>query len=590
MSATCLIFVALACLLPSSRAIAAQATRTGPPCTAECDIAGGEAYDLSAMLGSDWKASEPMQIVLMFDLSAGRTFRIDYGDNMYVAFGSKHARLIAGDTPRIQTMLRYRPEARYVALSLNLALDKRVEVQLAQGDAAMRLVDASPIVSLPWPKTSGDILSIQKMDVPQDRGVALRLTKFVFRQSASATPHTRRSRGANCDAGPALFTVINRIFQLCENSPITLETPATRAGEPVFRLTHVISHDQNPMAVMAAAGVCGVPPDGVPASRTRRDTVPSLACLSRATLIVTLYQILFPEQWNLEHFTRIIDHILAHGSVGASVANTNDANTLVSVVQQQTSATDTRRADALEAYHHATAALAPPLVVSPLPSAAPCTTAGSSGMATADLPGRNAAIGRYELYLAAFTPTAVLPRVRQQNALITSTTPFEFTVVDTDDMAQLREIITFTGAWMAEYDRLDALHKRRCSMNPRDPVSAYVRFAAPSIAHNIFEDAHGGTSDGTVFIVVRFGGRPVSILEGQLQGDGTASIVYSLSAPENVFDPLHEGAIRGAGNFALQQFLTYAKARGIRTVTSDVITEPSALLKQKAGFRHFSEL
>lgn len=201
---------------------------------------------------------------------------------------------------------------------------------------------------------------------------------------------------------------------------------------------------------------------------------------------------------------------------------------------------------------------------------------------------RTAMVGQYAFDLAAYTPRTIVPRIRQHGTWVESGT-FTHTIVDTDDFAALVEIINTTDAWHKRYSAYARTMPRSGLIPCAERQRQDMLRAAVSIAFNINGDAHGGTSDGTVFVVVRHGGVIVSIQQGrrgtERDGDSdTMRIIDSLSAPDNVITPDAEGALRGAGAYALQQLLEYSRAHGLQRVTSTAITEPSALVKVDAGF------
>lgn len=585
--------------------VAALVAALGLSAPASAGAPASRTIDLSSGYGTAWTDPQPKQLLLAFDLSAGRVFRLDYGDDVQIVFGERHVSLIAGNPRRIQTHVRYLPETRYIAMAMSVGEGLPTSLQLVESDAARGYLRSSPIVSLPifsLPIFSlpsaipSQRLSMYVPDTPSNRTPPL-LTDTILRPAGDAhLPAHRPRRHIACDAAPELIHVVNYFLGLCGRAAQPVLAPSAPAGDtlPPARLVRVVANGRNPMGLMAGAHACGFPLDYAVAPRMKRDTVPSLACLSRATLIVTLYQALFPRQWDLAHFTRMIDNVLGGGGIGEPVPDARDATAFVGAVLQQTGTADTRRADALNAFHRANAALgtfgawspstSPSTSASTSPStpAARCTAAPSANLAPDVARARAAAIGRYEIDLTGYTPRTIVPRIRRYGNWVESGA-FTHTIVDTDDMAALREIIDTTGAWHARY----AAHEQSLSwVRSADCAEARrqrLAYIATSIAFNINNDAHGGTSDGTVFVVVRHAGAIVSIQQAQRQRDAM-HIVDSLSAPDNVIAPNAEGALRGAGAYALQQLFEYSRSHGLRRVTSDAITEPSALLKTQAGF------
>ena len=90
-----------------------------------------------------------------------------------------------------------------------------------------------------------------------------------------------------------------------------------------------------------------------------------------------------------------------------------------------------------------------------------------------------------------------------------------------------------------------------------------------------------------LFVVVRLEGEIVSVL-GAAKGDTNDEfyIDVSVSAPRNVLTPNAEGNIRGAGTAAVHELARYLKEKGVKTLRSTVISQPSARVKMKLGFKH----
>lgn len=95
------------------------------------------------------------------------------------------------------------------------------------------------------------------------------------------------------------------------------------------------------------------------------------------------------------------------------------------------------------------------------------------------------------------------------------------------------------------------------------------------------------TSNDYLFVVVRLEGEIVSVL-GAAKGNATDEfyIDVSVSAPRNVLTPNAEGNIRGAGTAAVHELARYLKENGVKPLRSSVISQPSARIKMKLGFKH----
>ncbi|HDL6961098.1 TPA: GNAT family N-acetyltransferase [Yersinia enterocolitica] len=97
-----------------------------------------------------------------------------------------------------------------------------------------------------------------------------------------------------------------------------------------------------------------------------------------------------------------------------------------------------------------------------------------------------------------------------------------------------------------------------------------------------------GSSSGYLFVVVQLNGETVSVL-GASEGRDAGEEYYidvSVSKPRNVLTPNAEGNVRGAGTAAVHELARYLKQKGVKTLRSNVISQPSARVKSKLGFIH----
>ncbi|CND40919.1 beta-gamma-crystallin [Yersinia pseudotuberculosis] len=67
-------------------------------------------------------------------------------------------------------------------------------------------------------------------------------------------------------------------------------------------------------------------------------------------------------------------------------------------------------------------------------------------------------------------------------------------------------------------------------------------------------------------------------------------VAGSLTNPDYVITPNAEGAVRGAGTAAIRALADHFKRKGKISLVSSVISQPSAIVKKKVGFRFIEEL
>lgn len=91
-------------------------------------------------------------------------------------------------------------------------------------------------------------------------------------------------------------------------------------------------------------------------------------------------------------------------------------------------------------------------------------------------------------------------------------------------------------------------------------------------------------------MVVRFQGEIISIvLADRFNNRNKVELVASSTQPDYVLMPHREGTVRGAGTAVVNALAQYLKEQGAITLFSEVISQPSARVKQKVGFHFKSE-
>lgn len=95
---------------------------------------------------------------------------------------------------------------------------------------------------------------------------------------------------------------------------------------------------------------------------------------------------------------------------------------------------------------------------------------------------------------------------------------------------------------------------------------------------------------GEIYVIVKFQGRVIAIvLADRFNSHNEVELVASATLPDYVLFPNREGTVRGAGTAAVRELSRYLQQQGARTLYSEVISQPSARVKQKVGFNFKSE-
>lgn len=610
-----------------------QVAHTRIPCRRDCFLPAGEAYDLPAIFGTGWRADARMRVLLTFDIDGARYFSINVGPVRIrftpgqVAWSADGRRAA---TRRAGTHL-YDARTRYVALALEIRPRRALAWQLAEFDGARQYVGvvAAPRI-FPAGGGSADILSIRNERPGAPGGAAPKLVEAIF---AGARGGHRTPRGANCDRLPTVLTVLSHALGLCQPPPYDARALQASTRGVGMSPTRTLGNGHNPMAVHAAARLCRRAPESMLNPRMRRGGASASDCIYRTATIISLYQALFGGLWDIGHFTTIIGNILRDGTTGYAVADAARERELIAAVLRRDEDARQQRDRALHAFHAANALYGVSLAgaidleipaleaaMAPPRPAASCSAAGSAGDAwwdrtappssppaqraqpwqrprlappspTALAAAMHGALGIYELDLTTYTPRTVTPRVMHGGRAEAVQEPFTVEIVAADDGPALRRLGALMGEWELQYsDVRDSDEEESPSCGAVDAY--FLAATGQSLAMTIQETARTGPQPGTVLLVVSLKGRPMAVLEGVIPLDGSdaASVDAVLSAPANVLRPSANGAVRGAGSFALHRFLEMAHARGVRTVRTDAITHPSALVKARAGFRFVEEL
>ncbi|EEQ16668.1 GCN5-related N-acetyltransferase [Yersinia frederiksenii ATCC 33641] len=95
---------------------------------------------------------------------------------------------------------------------------------------------------------------------------------------------------------------------------------------------------------------------------------------------------------------------------------------------------------------------------------------------------------------------------------------------------------------------------------------------------------------GEIYVVIKLHGRIIAIiLADRFNSQSEVELVASATLPDYVLFPEREGTVRGAGTAAVSELARYLQRQGARTLFSEVISHPSARVKQKLGFNFKNE-
>ncbi|CAG9181378.1 hypothetical protein [Cupriavidus pampae] len=579
----------------------AQIARISIRCRTDCAIPEADAYDLPAQFSDAWTnfSHGHPQLGMTFRIDAEARAIIEFGNGLYIQLMHTGAVITTFWPHHHLAALSSHHTARYITVAMEFRPGQGFDVQLIRSDADRRYIDATLIHTLPWPTGLDQVISVRNVFSP----------RALIRADLSVNtvdPLDRVTRDATCHRQPVL-AVGNAFLRGCAQAGVTespvpvAQIPAPPADlNPPATLVRTFADAGNPLAVAAASRLCRVSMDQIFNARPMRGVPNWSACVSRTTLIISLYQTMFPDRWNLEQFSNIVRDALDHGHMPDSVQGTLPATQFVNAVRERVSGVDRRYEDAIAAFHQANVLHAYSLARNmdmlaalehPSEEHAPdCAALAGSSEAIART--QRGMIGEYLLDLTAYISRTVTPRVWRQGALHDSPEPFTFVHAGPQDMELLVSIRALMQNWSDTYLRefsatvpLDVPPTEVCSAaSPQ--ANLVLAMSGASIANGIEEATHEAET-GSHFVVVSFQGSPVAVLYGKIppHGEFVAESRFLVSAPRSVLERHAEGAVRGAGLAASDAFVRHAASRGMTAVRAYAVTAPSVAIKHRMGYR-----
>ncbi|HEN3480775.1 TPA: peptidase inhibitor family I36 protein [Yersinia enterocolitica] len=419
------------------------------------------------------------------------------------------------------------------------------------------------------------------------------------------------------------------------NSPIEFEVPlATPNSEVEGRLTHItINMQGRSLTVPAAARACNVSvKDQILPHllRQRRDIIPY--CVDWTLNILTDFTLLFGDSvdtWNADNFGRVIERILREGNTGYDASNSEPERRLIENVRTHVAGNADNMIHIKTAFNFSQLSYAdymqhqtpqqivpPPAIIQQYP------------------------LGRYELALQNFHLVETVPRIRREGQwvndpdlqfevelisgvtaetqsarlavlpvieewrqtyyqakkqLLMSTTSGKVTDMpfDEDDTSS-ETVIEIAAAATVETDSVietatATATETASRLEVVTSIEATTTIEAACLVSDVAQSWLRSSRDDYIYVIVRLAGRVISITMAIDINEYDSGIAGSLSHPDYVLHPAAEGTIRGAGTAAIKALANYLKVKGRRSLISDVISEPSAIVKKKVGFKFVEE-
>ncbi|MFA3779942.1 peptidase inhibitor family I36 protein [Yersinia sp. 1652 StPb PI] len=361
--------------------------------------------------------------------------------------------------------------------------------------------------------------------------------------------------------------------------------------EAVGILTQINS-DMNgkSLTVPASALACKVSmkDEVLPHLRFRRQLIPP--CIDWTLSILTDFTMLFGDSldsWNAENFGRVIERIISAGDTGYAASDTvTDARFIESV--QLYVANNIDNAILLKtAFDFSQLSYADYLYRNVLDSSAEIPQVAQI------LPQ-----GRYELALQNFQFVETIPR-RRENSQWLEQPEMHFDIeiisgVTENSLSARHNILPYIEEWERVYSRAWHTLKTETDIESIDNPNVYkgmdAVISASSLVSDVVQSWLRTARDDYIYVIVRLSGVVISITLAVDINEFDVGVAGSLTDPAYVLYPMAEGTIRGAGTAAIRALADYLAKKGKRALVSDVISQPSAIVKKKVGFQFINEL
>lgn len=212
-------------------------------------------------------------------------------------------------------------------------------------------------------------------------------------------------------------------------------------------------------------------------------------------------------------------------------------------------------------------------------------------------------LGIYELLLETFVYRPTTPRVIEHGELVEQhDSEFEIEIIATpspEEVAKLsaeeieknralrEELIKIIEQWGERYQGMHIVDQDADS----DMANAMSKtLHAGHIVTGIIHRRLIIKRPGEIYVVLKFRGEIIAIvLADRFNNRNQVELVASATLPDYVLTPNSEGTVRGAGTAAVNALAQYLQQQGASTLFSEVISQPSARVKQKVGFNFKSE-
>ncbi|CNG65364.1 N-acetyltransferase GCN5 [Yersinia enterocolitica] len=345
------------------------------------------------------------------------------------------------------------------------------------------------------------------------------------------------------------------------------------------------------LSLPAVAKACMVSLQSLFNSRPTRQVRPH--CIDWTLEIMTDFTLLFGnslETWNTAFFGQIVDSIIRTGSTGVTVEHQAVENRLIHAITEKITdrTTNNALANIKTAFDYAQLSYI----------AYKANSLSDESPSQVEL----LPLGIYELLLETFVFKQTTPIIISQGEFVEQTElEFEVEILPTPTpeeeeklsgveisnaqamRKQLREIIAH---WEQQYQRGYPDQGASVDTAPDEINDALKKLLLTgNIVTGIINRRLILHRPGEIYVIVKLRGRVIAIvLADRFNSRDEVELVASATLPDYVLSPEREGTVRGAGTAAVRELGRYLQQQGARTLYAEVISQPSARVKQKVGF------
>ncbi|HFO2532521.1 TPA: GNAT family N-acetyltransferase [Yersinia enterocolitica] len=597
-------------------------------CNRVCTILSAHKINLSDAFGRYWHDGRLVNRQIILILNSKYSLKIEgYSINLSKgpSINVTENEIIFSDYNELnQFNFEYKKNANELAFIIQLS-DDFVQYQYIQTEKK-QLVDISPIISFKWlkekqinPELTIENYNYYNIPVIINRAI---LTADTGRKNSEKRDLSQTSK-AICSFTPFLNIynyithgtcqqldgiIFNALDYFSNNTkektlhiagesrplkPITISKIAnnnTSDGvyENYLMLSYIDStnHHQS-LSLPAVAKTCETSIYRLISSRPNRQGRPP--CIDWTLDIMTDFTLLFGNDlstWNSEYFSKIIDSIIKTGSTGAVVEDAELEQRFSNAVREKV--VDRSKGNSLgqikTAFDYAQLSY----------------LAHTAYYASDDMPSQveQLPLGIYELLLETFVYRPTIPMIMEHGEqvpqhdsnfeieIIATPTPEEAEKLSAEEIEKIRasraELAETIVQWGEQYQ---GSHVVDLDANPDLAAGISKTLHAGHIVTGIIHRRLIIKRPGEIYVVVKFRGKTIAIvLADRFNNRNQVELVASATLPDFVLVPNREGAVRGAGTAAVIALAQYLKEQGAITLFSEVISKPSARVKQKVGF------